>query len=190
MNFCRGGGGEGVQARRSENSLDNVFLVLSFSAYFTEGVQWFYCRENYTFPRIQRGSNISGGGVQLFSREGVQIAYFYRNPYNPYTPPPWIRTCKLFGRTSPNLAGMVFKYFHCMTRREKNFICLLEKLEMCPFDTNAQAKGHCIKEKKTICMGRVRRYSRDAQTWVMLNYSSLKNAGGIKTTDPILNNLV
>ena len=26
------------------------------------GGQWFYCRENYTFPRIQRGSNIFRGG--------------------------------------------------------------------------------------------------------------------------------
>ena len=29
---------------------------------FTERVQWFYYRENYTFPRIQRGSNIFQGG--------------------------------------------------------------------------------------------------------------------------------
>ena len=55
------------------------------SAYFTvyrstEGVQLFYCREKYAFPRIQRGSNIfqgegggGGGGVQLFPGGGVQM---------------------------------------------------------------------------------------------------------------------
>ena len=38
---------------------------------FIEGVQWFDYRENYTFPRIQRGSDIfQGGGVQLFPGGG------------------------------------------------------------------------------------------------------------------------
>ena len=36
---------------------------------FTEGVQWFYYRENYTFLRIQRGSNIFQE-VQLFPGGG------------------------------------------------------------------------------------------------------------------------
>ena len=46
---------------------------------FIEGVQLFYYRENYTFPRIQRGSDISQGGggggegVQLFPGVGVRI---------------------------------------------------------------------------------------------------------------------
>ena len=35
----------------------------------TEGVNWFYYRENYTFQKIQRGSNIFQGG-QTFSRGG------------------------------------------------------------------------------------------------------------------------
>ena len=51
---------------------------------FTEGLHWFYYRENYTFLRIQRGSNIfqgGGGGGPTFSRGG-QNANFYRNPYN------------------------------------------------------------------------------------------------------------
>ena len=39
-----------VQARRPQ-------LILQF----TEGVQWFYYRENYIFLRIQRGSNIFKG---------------------------------------------------------------------------------------------------------------------------------
>ena len=49
-----------------------IFLLLLFCPQlilqFIEVVQWFYYRENYTFPRIQKGSNIfqGGGGVQLF----------------------------------------------------------------------------------------------------------------------------
>ena len=37
---------------------------------FIEGVQWFHYRENNTFPRIQRGSDISQGGGPTFSRGG------------------------------------------------------------------------------------------------------------------------
>ena len=62
-------GGGGVQFRRPENTLDNVFFFLVFYSpelilQLTEGVQWFYYRENYTFQRIQRGSRIfQGEGV-------------------------------------------------------------------------------------------------------------------------------
>ena len=66
-------GGGGVQAGGSENGLGNIFWGGGFSSQlilqFTEGVQWFYYRENYTFPRIQRGpiifkgSNFFPGGV-------------------------------------------------------------------------------------------------------------------------------
>ena len=74
-----GGGGGGVQARRPENSIENVFfLFFSQLLLFMDGVQWFYYRENYTIPRIQRGSNIFQG-VQLFP-QGPN-ANFYRNPY-------------------------------------------------------------------------------------------------------------
>ena len=51
---------------------------------FAEGVQWFYCLENYTYtlPRIQRGSIIfQGGGVLLFPVGGGPNANFYRNLY-------------------------------------------------------------------------------------------------------------
>ena len=76
--FYSGGEG-GVQVRRPENSLDNVFFFCYFFLLFffffffyspelilqlTEGVQWFYYRENYTFQRIQSGSRIfQGEGV-------------------------------------------------------------------------------------------------------------------------------
>ena len=61
-NFVQGGGG---QVRRSENSLDNAFFYSpELNLQLTEGVQWFYYRENYTFQRIQRGSRIfQGEGV-------------------------------------------------------------------------------------------------------------------------------
>ena len=66
--------GEGVHALRPE--MDNVFYFFcpQLILQFIEGVQWFYYRENYTFPRIQRGSDISqgggGGGGPTFSRGG------------------------------------------------------------------------------------------------------------------------
>ena len=75
-NFIQGGGGGGVgvQVRRPENSLDNVFCFFFVCFVFyspelilllAEGVQWFYYRENYSFLRIQRWSRIfqGGGGV-------------------------------------------------------------------------------------------------------------------------------
>ena len=53
-------------SRRPENSLDNVFFLFSFSPQiilqFTEGVQWFYYRENYTFQRIEGVKLFRGGG--------------------------------------------------------------------------------------------------------------------------------
>ena len=72
---------------------------------FTEGVQWFYCRENYTFPRIQRGSNIfsvcvcgGGGGVQMLISIETHITcdFFQGGVWTPTPPPPppplWICT--------------------------------------------------------------------------------------------------
>ena len=69
----------GIQARQPENSRHNVFLGFFFYLFLVlklfyslqEGVQWFYYRENYTFSRIQRGSNIFQGGPA--SSRGVQI---------------------------------------------------------------------------------------------------------------------
>ena len=65
--------GEGVHARRPE--MDNVFFCPQLILQFIEGVQWFDYRENYTFPRIQRGSDIfQGGGVQLFPGGGGSLS--------------------------------------------------------------------------------------------------------------------
>ena len=49
---------------------------------FTGGVQWFYYRENYTFPRIQRGPTFSGwgGGVQML------ISVIFQGGPDPYLP--------------------------------------------------------------------------------------------------------
>ena len=73
---------------------------------FTEGVQWFYYRENYTFPRIQRGSNIfQGKGFSFFQGGGrgfqmlisiethitCDLSGGVRTPY----PPLWISTCSV-----------------------------------------------------------------------------------------------
>ena len=79
-NFFQGGGG--VHARRPE--MDNVFFCPQLILQFIEGVQWFDYRENYTFPRIQRGSNIfQGGGDPTFSRGGGGPNHnISRNPYN------------------------------------------------------------------------------------------------------------
>ena len=46
------------------------FLVLSLFYYLQRGVRWFYCRENYTFPRIQMVQKFPVGGVQLFPGGG------------------------------------------------------------------------------------------------------------------------
>ena len=90
-------GGGGFHARRPE--MDNVFFLQ-----LIEGVQWFDYRENYTFPRIQRGSNIfqGGGGSNIFQGGGVLIIIFKEThitcdfPGGVQTPPPlWIRTCKI-----------------------------------------------------------------------------------------------
>ena len=62
-NVCQGG--PGLTARKQTGRFFSPQLILQF----TEGVQWFYCRENYTFLRIQRGSNVFQGGP-TFSRVG------------------------------------------------------------------------------------------------------------------------
>ena len=82
-NFCQGGGGGGGGSLTARKQPGQRFFVLFFFHHllilqFTEGVQWFYYRENYPFQRIE-GSNFSRGGgggsrVQvLISRSGPPI---------------------------------------------------------------------------------------------------------------------
>ena len=75
-NFCQwGGGGGSLTARKQPRQ--RFFVLFSFSPQlilqFTEGVQWFYYRENYTFQRIEGVQLFWGGGVSrvqvLFSIE-------------------------------------------------------------------------------------------------------------------------
>ena len=62
-NFCQAvGGGDGVEAGRPENSLDNVFFSHQLILQFTEWIQWFYYRG-------MEGVQLLPGGV-------------HRNPYN------------------------------------------------------------------------------------------------------------
>ena len=78
------------------------FVFILSSTYFTayRGVQWCNYKEDYTFPMIQRGSNIFQG-VQLFSRGGgVQMLISIEThitcdfPVGSGPPIPlWIRTC-------------------------------------------------------------------------------------------------
>ena len=60
----RGGGGGGVEARRPENSLDNVFLVINLFYSLQSGSNGF-------ITEGRRGSNFFQG-----------VAVFKRNPYN------------------------------------------------------------------------------------------------------------
>ena len=71
-----GGGGPGLAARKQSGQR---FFVLNLLYSLQRGVQWFYYRENYTFPRIQRGSNILRGVGPTFSRGGgAPNVNFYR----------------------------------------------------------------------------------------------------------------
>ena len=51
----------GIQAQLTEQSFDNIFF-----SYFKEGVQWYFFKESYNFPRFP-------GWVQHFSGVGVQL---------------------------------------------------------------------------------------------------------------------
>ena len=75
-------GGWGFRPDGQKTAL-TTFFSYQLILHFTERVQWFHFRENYTIPRLQRGSNkFQGGGVQLFPGGGGPNANLYRNPYN------------------------------------------------------------------------------------------------------------
>ena len=94
-NFYQGG----IQARWPENSMDNFFLVLSLFYSFQRGSNGFIA-ENYIFPRIQRGSNISrgggggGGGVQMLISIETYITCDFPGGSSPPIPL-WIHTRRL-----------------------------------------------------------------------------------------------
>ena len=67
--FIQGGVGGGSRSDGWKTVLTTFFFFFFFYTpelilQLTEGVQWFYYRENYNFLRIQRGSRIfQGEGV-------------------------------------------------------------------------------------------------------------------------------
>ena len=79
-----GGGGAGPTARKQSGQFFFPFLVLNLIYRLQRGSKVAHYRENYTFPRIQRGSNIFQGGGSNFYQVGGGgwNATFYRNPYN------------------------------------------------------------------------------------------------------------
>ena len=92
-----GGGGGGVEARRPENSLDNVFLVINLFYSLQSGSNGF-------ITEGRRGSNFfQGVGV---SKETHIICGFPEGGPDPLIPL-WIRT---WGRLSPLFAYRIMVY--------------------------------------------------------------------------------
>ena len=61
----------GPSARKQSGQL---FFSPKLMLQFTEGVQWFYSRENYYYSKDPEGfQHFPGGGGATFSREGVQM---------------------------------------------------------------------------------------------------------------------
>ena len=77
-----GGGGGGGPGQSAIKIPDNVFLVLFLAVlHLFYRMPMVYFKENYNFPRFQRGSNIfPGSGVQLFLGGEGPIAYSLLNP--------------------------------------------------------------------------------------------------------------
>ena len=82
--FCQGGGlGSTARKQPGQRFYFRSQLILQF----TEGVQWFYYRENFTFPKIKRESNIFQGG-STFSRGEMHITCDFPGGYRPLSPHP------------------------------------------------------------------------------------------------------
>ena len=76
--FVGGGGGEGPSPTARQQPGQPFFVCLVLNLFYSlQRVQWFYYRENYKFPRIQRGIQHFPGGSGFFP-EGGQNANFYR----------------------------------------------------------------------------------------------------------------
>ena len=103
-----GGGGGGCLGLTTRKQSGQSFFGFFFPSpqpilQFTEGVQWFYYRENYTFQGSRGGPTFSrgGGGGPTFSR-GVQMLISIETHITCDFPggggpdplsPLWIRTC-------------------------------------------------------------------------------------------------
>ena len=75
--FIKGGAGPMARKQPEQRFFFCFFFSPQLILQFTGGVQWFYYRENYTFPRIQRGSNIfRGEGVQCLPGKGIQMLIY------------------------------------------------------------------------------------------------------------------
>ena len=87
--FLSGGGG-GVQARRPENSLDNVFiLILNFFTVYRGGPMVLLQSKLY-FSRDPEGVQHfpGGGGGPKFSRGKMHLTCDFPGGYGPPFPPP------------------------------------------------------------------------------------------------------
>ena len=76
MEIFRGGGGLGRGGGSDrQKTVWTPFICPQLILQLTEGVQWFYYREDNTVPRIQRGYNIFQGGptFSLVGGGGVQM---------------------------------------------------------------------------------------------------------------------
>ena len=95
------GWGPGQTARKQSGRCCCFFFSPQLILQFTEGVQWFYYRENYTFPRIQRGPTFfrgdptfsrGVGGVQMLFSIEIHITCDFPGGSRPPIPL-WIHTC-------------------------------------------------------------------------------------------------
>ena len=82
-NFIQGGPGPTTR-KHSGQRFCFVFYSPQLILQFSVGVQLFYYRENYTFPRTLRGPTFfrGGGGSNFFQGGGGPNANFCRNPYS------------------------------------------------------------------------------------------------------------
>ena len=60
-----GGGEGGVEARRSDNSLDNVFFSHQLILQFTEWIQWFYYRGEEGVQLLPGGGDVQRNRYNL-----------------------------------------------------------------------------------------------------------------------------